>query len=642
MARFVGLVLVLLSGAAQAATPAQLDVQWPERRLWVGADGVSDIVIRAVDEAGNPVTLSGPASVTGLSLSDAVAMEGGVLELSDARIEAADITVEVGELSGRFEVPVLPAWLSLAPAVLAIALALLTRQVVLSLVGGIYCGVLLLGADPIRGFARVFDVLVRSAADADHTKIMMFTLLMGGMVGIITVTGGTAGIVKALVKYAKTPRSASLSTWGMGMLVFFDDYASSLLVGNTMRPVTDGLKISREKLAYIVDSTAAPISSVAIVSTWIGYEVSVLAESMQASGIERDAYEVFISGLPSRFYQILSLGFVAMVAWMGRDFGPMLQAERRARRGEGLLREGASPLMDESVLTGGAEGQEAEPRAWLAFAPIAILIGVAFTVLMVTGLSAASTDPTGYAAARADGFLRTFGFILGNSASYDALLYGAGAGVLSAMVLAGLAGAIKLSPAFEAMTRGIQAMMLAILTLVLAWSIGAVMTDLQAGAYVSGALSGSLPLWSIPSLAFVLAALIASATGTSWGTMAVLFPVVIPLVAAAAGAPETESVFMATASAILGGAVFGDHCSPISDTTVLSSIACASDHVDHTKTQAPYALTLGAVSIVIGYIPAGLGMSPWISLLISFAILWAVLRFFGKSPEVSQTAEVRA
>ncbi|MEM6731057.1 MAG: Na+/H+ antiporter NhaC family protein [Myxococcota bacterium] len=633
--------LLTLVPSAQAADATSLEVEWPARRVWVGAAGVEGVVVRALDANGEPAQLYGTLALTGMGAQGQLVFEGSTLALPPVHIEAATVTLRVGELESAVEVPILPGWLSLLPAVVAIALALVTRQVLLSLFGGIYLGALLLGSNPIRGFGVALDTLVRVAADEDHIKIMMFTLLMGGMVGVITRSGGTAGIVASLIRYAKTPRSASLASWGMGMLVFFDDYASSLLVGNTMRPITDDLKVSREKLAYIVDSTAAPISSLAIVSTWIGYEVSVLAESMAAAGIERDAYEVFISGLPSRFYQILSLGFVAMVAWMGRDFGPMLAAERRARRGEGVMREGAAPLMDANLLEDPTESGDAPPRAWLAWVPILSLIGVAFAVLWITGSNAAVTDPEGYRLAREGGFVRTFGFILGNSASYDALLYGAGSGVVSALVLAAAVRAVKLGPSFEALVKGIQAMMLAVLTLTLAWGIGSVMGALHAGPFVTGILSGAIPLWLLPSLAFILAALIAFATGTSWGTMAVLFPIVIPLVAASGGDPLFESVFLATASAILGGAVFGDHCSPISDTTVLSSIACASDHVDHTRTQAPYALFVGAVTVIFGYIPAGLGLSPWISILLGFAILWAVLKFVGRDPEaVLETAPV--
>jgi Na+/H+ antiporter NhaC len=185
----------------------------------------------------------------------------------------------------------------------------------------------------------------------------------------------------------------------------------------------------------------------------------------------------------------------------------------------------------------------------------------------------------------------------------------------------------------DALVRGVRAMSLAILVLVLAWSIGKVMEDLRAGAYVAGALGDTLPAWTLPSLTFILAGLIALATGTSWGTMAILFPIVIPLVAAHRADPAFEAILLGTASAILGGSVFGDHCSPISDTTVLSSIASASDHVDHTRTQAPYALLCAAVTLGIGYIPLGFGLSPWVSMGVGLVVLFAVLRLFGRVPE---------
>lgn len=630
------LAVLMVLGTPALASAAEsrfgFEVDWPERRVWPGASDVEGIVIRAVDAEGELIPQRGILSLVGLGVQGDVELVDGRVRLPAARIDAEEIRISLGDVESRHTVPSIPGWLSLAPALLAIALALLTRQVIVSLVGGIYLGSLLLGFGPIASWAATLDRLVGAAADPDHVKIMLFTLLMGGMVGVVTSSGGAAGIVASVVRFAKTPRSASITTWAMGMFVFFDDYASSLLVGNTMRPLTDDLKISREKLAYIVDSTAAPISSLAIVSTWIGYEVSVLAEAMKAANIERDAYEVFISGLPSRFYQILSLLFVLLIAGFGRDFGPMLHAERRARRRGQVLRDGAKPLMDANLLKG-EEKSPARPRAWLAVTPIAMLVSVALAVLAVTGLEAASSDVAGFAAARESGWVRTFGFVLGNSASYDALLYGSGAGVATAILTAGVVRAVSWGAAFDALIRGIQAMMLAVMVLTLAWSIGSVMSDLHAGAYVTGALGETLPVWMLPSLAFVLAALIASATGTSWGTMAVLFPIVIPLVAASSGDPDFESIFLATASAILGGAVFGDHCSPISDTTVLSSIACASDHVDHTRTQAPYALLVGAVSVVFGYVPAGLGVSPWISLVLGLIVLVAFVRLLGKRPE---------
>lgn len=620
-----------------APSDFSLEVEWPKRRLWVGAAGVEGIRVRVVDPSGETVDSEGVLTLTGLSAQGEIRLVNGEVTLPPTRIDAPTVRVEVGALERAFGVPITSGWWSLIPAMVAIGLALATRQVIVALLGGVFVGALILGFGVVGGFGNTLDRLVYSAAELDHVKIMMFTLLMGGLVGLVTSSGGAAGILRWLVCFARTPRSALLSTWAMGMAVFFDDYASSLLVGNTMRPVTDDLKVSREKLAYIVDSTAAPIASLALISTWIGYEISVLADAMKLAGIERDAYEVFIAGLPSRFYQILCLVFVAYVAATGRDFGPMLSAERRARQGRGLLRPGAKPLMDTKMVSD--TGTNARPRLWLALLPIGTMIGVALGVMAITGLSGAAADPEVFAAARGDGIIRTLGFVLGNAASYDALVYGAGAGVGVAIIGAGASRALRWSEAFDAFLRGIQAMMLAVVVLVLAWSVGSVMGDLHAGAFVSSAIGDRLPLAVVPALAFVLAALIASATGSSWGTMAVLFPIVIPLAASGLGSPNGESIFLAASSAVLGGAVFGDHISPISDTTVLSSIACASDHVDHTRTQAPYALVVGAVAIVLGYLPVGFGFSPWLLLILGAGLLFAGLWFWGRpsdGPSIAQ------
>ncbi|MFZ9886167.1 MAG: Na+/H+ antiporter NhaC family protein, partial [Myxococcota bacterium] len=211
---------------------------------------------------------------------------------------------------------------ALLPAVTAIVLALVTRQVLVALLGGIVVGALLLHGGPLDAAGHTLDLVVAAAADTDKMKIVAFTLLMGGLVGVITAAGGTAGLVSLLSRVVRTPRSGALATWCLGLVVFFDDYASTLLVGNTMRPLTDEQRISREKLSYIVDSTAAPIASLAVVSTWIGYEVSVLGEALRAAQLPADgfdAYGVFLAGLPARFYPLYALAFVFFLAWFGRD-----------------------------------------------------------------------------------------------------------------------------------------------------------------------------------------------------------------------------------------------------------------------------------------------------------------------------------
>ena len=637
------LFLTLLSAAQSFVFPAtafaepgaSFEVDWPAKRLWVGAADVEGIRVRAVDENGRLLrTLNGPVTVDGLtSTSTALTMKDGQLDLPPATIAQASVTVSSGPTKSQIEVPTLSGPISLIPAFLSIALALITRQVLLSLFGGVLLGAGLLHQSVLEAFPRALDVVVRASSDIDHMKIIIFTMLMGGMVGLLSANGGITGIVAVVAKRAQTVRTGSLATWAMGMVVFFDDYASSLVIGTTMRPVTDRLKISREKLSYMVDSTAAPIASLALISTWIGYEVSVMADALKASGIERDAYEVFLSGIPSRFYQIYALLFVLFVAWLGRDFGPMLTAERRARKTGQVLREGAEPLMDASLLEDSDRVKDVAPRAWLAVLPLAVLIGTIMAVLLGTGLEAAGLDPEGYQAATARGAVGWLGFIMSNAASYDALVYGGAASCAIGLGLSVGVGALSLKDGLQAFVRGLQAMLLAILVLCLAWSIGSVMDDLRAGPYVAQLVGETVPPWSLGALAFLLAGVMAFATGTSWGTIAILFPIVVPVVALHTGTPGFENVLLGTTSAILAGAVFGDHCSPISDTTVLSSIASAADLLDHTRTQAPYAILCAFAAIFIGYIPYGMGV-PAIALLgVGLLALLVFLRVVGRRPE---------
>jgi Na+/H+ antiporter NhaC len=497
-----------------------------------------------------------------------------------------------------------PGLVSILPAVVAIALALTTRQVLLSLVGGVFTGAALLHG-VVAAPAAAIDLVIATLADKDKLKVVTFTLAMGGLVGVIAASGGTKGIVELVKKRAKTPRSGMLASFAMGLLVFFDDYASTLLVGNTMRPITDSLRISREKLSYIVDSTAAPVASLALISTWIGYEVSVLGDAMKNAGIPGDPYAVFVSGLPSRFYPVFALLFVVFVAVQGRDFGPMRRAEARARKTGAVIREGAQPLVDAALTDEQKSLEDIVPRASIAIVSIVSLVACVLAVLAERG----------------------------SDASYDALLYGAAAGLVVALAMTVGMRALTIDRTMDAVVRGVRSMALAILVLALAWSVGKVMADLKAGEALARFVGDAVPTWSLPTVTFLLAAGMAFATGTSWGTMAILFPIVVPVLATHQSLETFQGLFLATTSAVLSGAVFGDHCSPISDTTVLSSISCASDHVDHTRTQIPYAMLCGTVAILFGTLPTGLGLSPWPGLVLGVAVLWIALRVLGSPPE---------
>ncbi len=512
----------------------------------------------------------------------------------------------------------LPAWTSILPPLLAIALALLVRHVLIALVLGVWLGAFLLsGLAPLTSFARLLDThIVGAIADRGHALIVVFSLLLGGMLGLITQSGGAKGLASWVGTDATSRRRAQLTTWFLGLVIFFDDYANSLLVGSSMRPVTDRLRISREKLAFLVDATAAPVASLALISSWIGVEVGYIADQFSQLGIERDAYLTFIETIPFRFYPILMLLFVAWVGLRGRDAGPMLRAEARALK-EGLLfRPGAQPASDfheESV------PEEIRGRPMNAVIPVVVVVLVAAIGIYVDGRSKVLSG----------GMELTLRAIVGEASSSAAILWATGAGCLTALALSVSSGALSFAKSIEAWMSGMRSMLFAVVILVLAWALGGVCKDLDTAAFLIGAVGDWLaPAW-IPATVFTLSALVSFATGTSWGTMAILFPLVVPL--AHELAPGNETILLGTVSSILAGSVWGDHCSPISDTTVLSSMAASCDHMDHVRTQLPYALLIGAASLICAEIPVAAGWyGPWVGLGVGAIVVVAAFELWSR------------
>jgi Na+/H+ antiporter NhaC len=392
-----------------------------------------------------------------------------------------------------------------------------------------------------------------------------------------------------------------------------------------MRPLTDRLGISREKLAYIVDSTAAPVASIALISGWIGMEVGLIDDALQSMNLPYEPYVVFVQSIPFRFYPVLALIFVLMVILTDRDFGPMLKAELRARREGKVIRDGARPAsdFDAAVLT----PKEGGPQRWFnAAVPILVLTIVTILGMYFTGRSAV------LASGETDLGLSN---IFGNGDSYLALIWGSFASCAVALIMTLVQRILTLQEALEAWTAGLKAMLFAFVILVLAWALGQITVDVQTAQYLIHLLTGNLDPRLLPVLVFVLCALISFATGTSWGTMAIMMPVVVPLAVALsleAGYPEatTYTILLGAVSSVLAGSVWGDHCSPISDTTILSSMATSCDHIDHVRTQMPYALLVGVVGMVVGDIPTAYGLSPWISIVVGSAILLGFLYLIGK------------
>jgi Na+/H+ antiporter NhaC len=524
-------------------------------------------------------------------------------------------------------------WLSILPPLVAILVALLYKRVIPALFTGVLLGAWLIEGLTVGGFWRgllsSFEVyVVNSLADRDNAAIILFSMMIGGMVGIISRNGGMQGIVNGIVRWADSVRHASLATAAMGLAVFFDDYANTLVVGNTMRPVTDANRVSREKLAYIVDSTAAPVACIALVTTWIGYEVGLIGDALQSMpGIEMDAYLLFLNTIPYSFYPILAILFVFMVAATGRDFGPMLAAEQTARIADGASRqlEDVDQNNDSAPIT---PVEDKPHRAINAILPVAVLILGVLGGLYVTGRANVEV---------AEPSLRD---IIGAADSYRALLWASFLGVLTAAVLSLGQRILDLEETVDAWYRGLRSMLMALIILLLAWALGETTEILKTADFLVSVLGDSLPAFAVPALVFVLAAITAFATGSSWGAMGILIPLVMPLTWAVLKAqgldgPDHLHILYSAVSAVLAGAVWGDHCSPISDTTILSSLASGCEHIEHVRTQLPYAFLVGITGLLTGTLPVALGMPWWLGIGLGAIILYTMLRLFGTQTDQS-------
>lgn len=527
---------------------------------------------------------------------------------------------------------------SLFPPLCAIAIAIGTGRLVLGLCSALVgAAIIALPADlgvvgSISSVARAATIgyVWTPLSDAFQLYILAFTTSLIGMVRIVSVAGGTRGIAERLARGAEGKRTARLSAWLLGLAIFFDDYANTLVVGTTMRPVFDRFGISREKLAYLVDSTAAPVAGIALISTWIGYEVGLFEDAMQTVGAGISGYELFFRALSGRFYCLLALVFVGASILLRRDFGPMLAAERRTGHSTEAVSSQAQAGQQDLDLESPA-GLTADWR--VAAAPVCLVI---FGVLAGMQLDAWTVDAVVAARAQGGWFSQTYWTTVFSNADGARVMFQAAlAGSLLAWILAitrrGPEGNRLISPlrALRAWIGGITGFSHALVILVLAWAIKEACGAVGTSQYLLTALGDSMPAAALPVLVFLLAGLVAFSIGTSWTTMAILLPTTIPLAHALGGMP----IAVLVAAAVLDGAIFGDHCSPISDTTVLSSVASGCDHLAHVKTQFPYALATMSVAALVGYAGTALFWPAWVGLLLGSVLICVGLRCFGSDPD---------
>ena len=527
---------------------------------------------------------------------------------------------------------------TLIPPIVAILLAFITKNVVISLFIGVLSGGFILNLTGFNVFGALTQAFLdfinralNSLSDPWNAGIVMQVLVIGGVINLVAKMGGPKAIAEALAKKAKTAKSAQLITWFLGICVFFDDYANSLIVGPIMRPVADKMKISRERLAFIIDATAAPIAGLAIISTWIGLEVSLISEGFESIGVEASGFGVFLQTIPYRFYNILILAFIVITIITLREFGPMRKAEISARK--------LKDLTNEEIAVTSSHMDELEPKEgvklsiWNAIVPIGALIISAIVAFYYSGYSSIMAGDDIAIKAIVTNSPLSFKAILEVFAASDAsiaLLQSAIFSTVVAIVMAVWKKIFTISEAIEVWIDGMKGLIITGVILILAWSLGSVIKELGAAEYLVEALNGAIPAFLLPSLIFILGAIISFSTGSAYGTMSILMPLAIPL--AYKINPEMSFVIVST-SAVLTGAIFGDHCSPISDTTILSSMGAGCSHIDHVKTQMWYALFVAAITILFGYIPAGFGLPIYIVLPMSCVALFIGVMIFGKKVE---------
>lgn len=518
--------------------------------------------------------------------------------------------------------------LGIIPPVLAIVLAFLTKDVIVSLFIGILSGALIVaGGNPVLALMSLSDTLAASLADGWNIRIFMFCALLGGLVGMLSKTGAAGAFGRWASSKLKSGTGSQLMTFVFGVIIFIDDYFNSLTVGTVMRPVSDKTKTSRAKLSYILDSTAAPICIIAPVSSWVVTVMSIVRESDGFDILGITPLEFFIRAIPYNLYALGTLLFVLIIIFTKRDFGPMASSERLAHESGQLYNEKLY-----GPVTGNVEDNpntKAVPNDMLF--PIIFLIVVALIFFPVTTWFLAVDGEEILTFSQAVNTIPLIDAFRDTDASI-ALFYAIIFTTFATYIYYLARRLLTLSECGEALRDGIKSMVPALVILAMAWTIGTVIKSspedggLGLGIFLSeSVVNGNFPLAAIPIIVFVLSAFISFATGTSWGTFGIMIPIVMPIATGLAQANGLEMVAMQNTAficitAVIGGAVFGDHASPISDTTILSSTGGSCPHLEHVATQMPYAIFM-AVCSGAGFLIGGLTGNIFISWIVLLALM---------------------
>ncbi|ALC89332.1 sodium:proton exchanger [Bacillus sp. FJAT-18017] len=490
-------------------------------------------------------------------------------------------------------------WISLIPPIIAVVLAIITKNVIVSLFSGAFIGVLILmGGNPIKATTETIgNYFFPLAADSYNAAIIVLLFFIGGFVALMEKSGGGAALATNTIKFINTKAKAQISAWIGGIIIFFSDLGTPLIVGPVFEKIFDKAKISREKLAWIIDSTSSPVAVLVPFIGWGVYIMGLIQKEYEALNITTSEFTTLVQVIPFQFYAILAVAMVPLIALSKLDFGPMAKAERRVQTTGELYWPESKPLRRAENSEEGIKHQ----HAILIWLPLLVLLITLFSLLISYGFP--------------------FEPIPGNDfrvALSTAYLFAA----ISIMVLMIVYKVKKFGDIFNIYTTGMQKMVYVAATLILAWSLGKVMKEMGTAEFIVEAMDGNVPAFIIPAVLFLVGVLMSLASGTSWGTFAIMLPIAIPMAIA------LDAHLLVCIGAVLSGGIFGDHSSPISDTTILSSTGAGSDHIDHVKTQFPYAV-LNASIALIGYIVAGITGSA-LTLILNFALLILAIFILSK------------
>lgn len=523
--------------------------------------------------------------------------------------------------------------LALAPPVLAIGLAMYTRQVLVSLFAGVWIGALMIADwNPIAATALSMDWIVEVVRSPFDTKFLILIMFMGAGAAFVYKSGGIIALQNWIGHRVNTARDSQILTWLIGIFIFFDSYTSTIVTGNATRELTQENNTSREMHAYVLDSTTSPVTTFGPVSNWIGYQVSMIIVGFEAARFTADevgitAFGLFLQSIPWNIYCFLAFFMVGFISITQRFYGPMLNAEWRSRKEKKTQRDDATPLSD--ITTDVGEPSEKNPTLINFFAPILSLLLVGLISMWWLGGGHQSGVDIATAFQETDVAL--------------GLLYGSFAFMAVGMLGAVGFGTMDIEEASDTVISGFKTMMIAAAIIVLAWSIGHAAEQVGTAQYIVDVMvSSGVPGSFLPLIIFVAAMFIALTTGTSWGTMAILTPLAIPLGYELAGL----SILPVLMGVLFGGAIWGDHVSPISDTTVMSSIFAGSDHIDHVTTQIPFAMTAAGVTVLMLLLYAVGVTSPLVLLPLSVVLTTGAVIALNKFdarrknlPEIMPTTE---